>query len=227
VREEYLHSGDNTASVTKGIASTARVIASAALIMISVFFGFVLGTDPIVKMMGVGLAVAVFLDATIVRLVLVPATMKLMGHANWWLPGWLDRILPNLDIEGDSGLPAPVYRAGVEVPAVAAPVPEAAEGDEADEVTEDAPRPEVLVPAASVPEPVFFDIVTADDRDPYLDLVADVEEIYLGMPLELPGFVPFGELLPGPAEPAYASGDDADPDLPWDPPHHPDFARSG
>ena len=112
VREEYLHSGDNTKSVTTGIATTARVIASAALIMISVFFGFVLGTDPIIKMMGVGLAVAVFLDATIVRLVLVPATMKLMGHANWWLPKWLDRILPNLDIEGDSGLPAPVYREG-------------------------------------------------------------------------------------------------------------------
>ena len=112
VREEYLHSGDNTKSVTTGIATTARVIASAALIMISVFFGFVLGTDPIIKMMGVGLAVAVFLDATIVRLVLVPASMRLMGHANWWLPRWLDRILPNLDIEGDSGLPAPVYREG-------------------------------------------------------------------------------------------------------------------
>ncbi len=110
VREEYLRTGDNTRSVTTGIASTARVIASAALIMICVFFGFVLGKDPIVKMMGVGLAVAVFLDATIVRVVLVPATMKLMGHANWWLPKWLDRILPNLDIEGDSGLPAPVYR---------------------------------------------------------------------------------------------------------------------
>ena len=111
IREEYLHTGDNTQSVTTGIASTARVIASAALIMISVFFGFVLGTDPIVKMMGVGLAVAVFFDATIVRLVLVPASMKLMGHANWWLPKWLDRILPNLDIEGGSGLPAPVLRA--------------------------------------------------------------------------------------------------------------------
>ena len=110
VREEYLHSGDNTKSVTTGIATTARVIASAALIMISVFFGFALGTDPIIKMMGVGLAVAVFLDATIVRLVLVPASMKLMGDANWWLPKWLDRILPNLDIEGESGLPDPVYR---------------------------------------------------------------------------------------------------------------------
>jgi RND superfamily putative drug exporter len=112
VREEYLHTRDNAMSVTTGIATTARVIASAALIMISVFFGFVLGEDPIVKMMGLGLAVAVFLDATIVRVVLVPASMKLMGHANWWLPGWLDRILPHLDIEGDSGLPAPAYRDG-------------------------------------------------------------------------------------------------------------------
>ena len=61
-------------------------------------------------MIGVGLAVAVFVDATIVRMVLVPATMKLLGDANWWLPGWLDRLLPHLDIEGTSGLPAPEMR---------------------------------------------------------------------------------------------------------------------
>jgi putative drug exporter of the RND superfamily len=107
VREEYLLTGDNDTSVVHGIASTARVITSAALIMISVFLGFVLGDDPVTKMFGLGLATAIFVDATIVRMVLVPATMKLMGKANWWLPGWLDRLLPTIDIDGESGLPAP------------------------------------------------------------------------------------------------------------------------
>lgn len=107
VREEYLRTGDNDASVIYGIASTARVITSAALIMIAVFLGFVAGSDPITKMFGLGLAVAIFVDVTIVRVVLVPATMKLMGDANWWLPGWLDRLLPRIDIEGETGLPDP------------------------------------------------------------------------------------------------------------------------
>jgi RND superfamily putative drug exporter len=75
------------------------VITSAALIMISVFGAFVLGDDPNGKLFGVGLAVAVLLDATLVRMVLVPATMSLLGRANWWLPAWLDRILPHLDLE--------------------------------------------------------------------------------------------------------------------------------
>jgi RND superfamily putative drug exporter len=104
VREEYLLSRDNTESVATGIATTGRVITSAALIMISVFLSFVLGDNPTVKMVGIGLATAVFVDATIIRMVLVPATMKLLGDANWWLPSWLDRILPNLDIEGESKL---------------------------------------------------------------------------------------------------------------------------
>jgi putative drug exporter of the RND superfamily len=107
VREEYLASGDNDRAVIHGIARTAKVITSAALIMISVFLGFVLGEDPAIKMMGLGLATAIFVDATIVRLVLVPATMKLMGDANWWLPVWLDRLLPTIDIEGEAGLPGP------------------------------------------------------------------------------------------------------------------------
>ncbi len=107
VREEYLATGDNDMSVIHGIASTARVITSAALIMISVFLGFVLGDDPVIKMMGLGLATAIFVDATIVRMVLVPASMKLMGDANWWMPDWLDRLLPTIDIEGESGLPEP------------------------------------------------------------------------------------------------------------------------
>jgi RND superfamily putative drug exporter len=107
VREEYLITGDNDASVIHGIASTARVITSAALIMISVFLGFVLGDDPAIKMVGLGLATAIFVDATIVRMILVPATMKLMGNANWWMPRWLDRLMPNIHIEGEAGLPEP------------------------------------------------------------------------------------------------------------------------
>ncbi len=107
VREEYLETGDNESSVIHGIASTARVITSAALIMISVFLGFVFGADPSIKMVGLGLATAIFIDATVVRMILVPATMKLMGDANWWLPPWLDRILPRVQIEGQSNLPEP------------------------------------------------------------------------------------------------------------------------
>ena len=100
IREEYLATGDNHAAVVRGLSSTARVITSAALIMISVFGAFVLTDDPNGKLFGVGLAVAVLLDATLIRMVLVPATMTLVGRANWWLPGWLDRILPQLDLEG-------------------------------------------------------------------------------------------------------------------------------
>ena len=101
IREEYMATGDNDEAVIRGIASTARVITSAAIIMVAVFLGFVLGEDPTIKMMGLGLAVAILIDATVVRLVLVPATMKLLGDANWWLPAWLDRLLPTVDIEGD------------------------------------------------------------------------------------------------------------------------------
>ncbi len=103
VREEHLATGDNEWSVIRGLAGTARVITSAALIMISVFGGFVLGDDPVLKMLGLGLATAIFVDVTAVRLVLVPASMKLMGEANWWLPAWLDRRLPVIDIDGGTG----------------------------------------------------------------------------------------------------------------------------
>jgi RND superfamily putative drug exporter len=105
VREKYLATGDNDTSVIHGIAGTARVITSAALIMIAVFGGFIFGNDPTIKMFGVGLATAIFVDASIVRMILVPATMKLMGDANWWLPNWLDRVMPTIDIEGEIGLP--------------------------------------------------------------------------------------------------------------------------
>jgi RND superfamily putative drug exporter len=94
MREEYLRTGDNDEAITRGLASTARTITCAALIMVAVFSGFMFGGDPLAKMMGLGLAAAIAIDATIVRLILVPATMTLLGKANWWLPGWLDRALP-------------------------------------------------------------------------------------------------------------------------------------
>jgi uncharacterized membrane protein YdfJ with MMPL/SSD domain len=100
IREEYVATGDNHEAVVTGLSITARVITSAALIMISVFGAFVLGDDPNGKLFGVGLSVAVFLVATLVRMVLVPATVSLPGRANWWLPAWLDRMLPRLDLEG-------------------------------------------------------------------------------------------------------------------------------
>src|SRR5205823_8726479 len=99
VREEYLLSGDNATAVADGLASTARVITAAAAIMISVFLSFVLGDLRVLKLMGLGLATAIFVDATIVRMVLVPATMELLGKANWWIPRWLDRLVPRISVE--------------------------------------------------------------------------------------------------------------------------------
>ncbi len=108
VREEYLRTGDNGYAVVRGIAVTARTISCGAAIMVSVFIGFGSGDDPLLKMLGLGLATAVFLDATLVRLVMVPATMKLLGDANWWLPAWLDRLLPKWDL-GDAGDDVPAH----------------------------------------------------------------------------------------------------------------------
>jgi RND superfamily putative drug exporter len=110
IREDWLATGDARGSVVRGLASTGRVITSAAAIMIAVFIGFGLDPNVTVKMMGVGMAVAVLIDATVVRLVLVPATMSLLGRANWYLPRWLDRVLPHLDVEGHE--PAVPARAG-------------------------------------------------------------------------------------------------------------------
>ncbi len=100
MREEYLRTGDNATAVADGLATTARVITAAAAIMVFVFGSFLLETDRQIKLFGLGLAVAVLLDATVVRMVLVPATMELLGSRNWWLPRWLDRLLPDVDVEG-------------------------------------------------------------------------------------------------------------------------------
>ncbi len=113
VREEYLRTGDNATAVADGLAATAKVITAAALIMTAVFGAFILDPQIFLKIIGIGMAAAVVIDATIIRLVLVPATMELLGDKNWWMPAWLDRIIPTLDIEGthtvatESAVPQP------------------------------------------------------------------------------------------------------------------------
>jgi RND superfamily putative drug exporter len=114
IREEYERTGDNTESVARGMAGTGRVITSGALIMIAVFLAFVASPVPSLKMLGLGLATAILVDATLVRMVLVPSTMALLGKANWWLPGWLDRILPHLSVEGDTRDSQPQEEAAVD-----------------------------------------------------------------------------------------------------------------
>jgi RND superfamily putative drug exporter len=106
IREEYDRTHDNATAVANGVAVTARVITAAAAIMVCVFGSFVFGPDRALQLFGLGLAVAVLIDATVVRLVLVPATMELLGDRNWWLPRWLDRILPRVQVEASSDLDA-------------------------------------------------------------------------------------------------------------------------
>jgi RND superfamily putative drug exporter len=100
IREGWTATLDNHASVASGLAATARVITCAALIMASVFLSFLLSTNVVVKMLALGLGVSVLIDATVIRLIVVPATMFLLGRYNWWIPRWLDRILPHLEPEG-------------------------------------------------------------------------------------------------------------------------------
>lgn len=99
MQEEWVRTGDNLTSIRRGLAGSGRVVVIAALIMSSVFLAFVPSTDAIIKLFGVALASAVIIDAFVVRLVLVPSLMSMFGKANWWLPGWLDRILPKVKIE--------------------------------------------------------------------------------------------------------------------------------
>jgi len=107
VREEFLARGDTAKAVTEGLARTARVITAAALIMVAVFGAFALSPDVSLKLIGLGLAAAILVDATVVRMVLVPAVMQILGDRNWWLPRWLDRIIPEGGLEGRAPAPAP------------------------------------------------------------------------------------------------------------------------
>jgi RND superfamily putative drug exporter len=106
IREEYLHTGNNRVAVADGLAATARVITAAAAIMVFVFGVFIFDPNVFIKQIGLGLTAAVLIDATVVRMVLVPATMELLGNANWWMPRWLDRLLPKIHIEGESAVEA-------------------------------------------------------------------------------------------------------------------------
>ncbi|GAA2994645.1 MMPL family transporter [Streptomyces drozdowiczii] len=107
VHEAWLRTRDSRDAVAHGLEITARVITCAALIMVSVFAAFVLSDEIVVKMLGLGLAVSVLIDATVVRLLLVPAVMTLLGRGAWWAPRWLDRVLPHIDTEGVSEAPSP------------------------------------------------------------------------------------------------------------------------
>ncbi|MBC9715424.1 MMPL family transporter [Streptomyces sp. TRM66268-LWL] len=101
MREAYVHGSSPAEAITKGFTLGGRVVAAAAVIMISVFSGFILESDDMVKTMGFGLAIAVLFDAFVVRMAIVPAVLALLGHKAWWLPKWLNRILPNVDVEGE------------------------------------------------------------------------------------------------------------------------------
>jgi putative drug exporter of the RND superfamily len=107
VHEAWLATGDAHRSVAIGIGATARVITTAALIMIAVFTSFVLNPDPTVKMLAIGMAFAVLMDASLVRMILVPAVMSLLGAHAWWLPRWLQPVVPNLQLESAVAVPEP------------------------------------------------------------------------------------------------------------------------
>jgi RND superfamily putative drug exporter len=118
IREEWLDSGDNATAVADGLAATARLITAAAAIMVCVFGSFVLSDVRPLKIIGLGLATAVLVDATLVRMVLVPSTMELLGRVNWWFPRWLDRAVPHLAPE-DEPSPALLAAAADDAPATA------------------------------------------------------------------------------------------------------------
>lgn len=99
IREEFLRHGDTHRAIAHGLAKTARVITAAAAIMVVVFLAFLTDNQVFLKLIGIGLATAILVDATIVRMVLVPAVMQLLGSRNWWIPRWLERTLPSLDLE--------------------------------------------------------------------------------------------------------------------------------
>jgi RND superfamily putative drug exporter len=111
MREAWLRTGENHRAILEGLAGTGRVITAAAAIMIAVFAAFVPSPDIVLKVIGVGMASAILIDATVVRLLLVPAVMHLLGRANWWLPAWLGRLLPQLHIEGRPEVHLPAQRA--------------------------------------------------------------------------------------------------------------------
>ncbi|MBK3570637.1 MMPL family transporter [Streptomyces sp. MBT62] len=118
MREAYVHGDRPAQAIATGFRYSARVVVAAALIMMAVFSGFIGAGESMIKMIGFGLAAAVLLDAFVVRMAIVPAVLALLGRAAWWLPGWLDRLLPNIDVEGEA-----LTRREPAAPAVPEPVP--------------------------------------------------------------------------------------------------------
>jgi RND superfamily putative drug exporter len=110
MRESWLRTRDNERAVLEGLAATGRVITAAAAIMVAVFAAFVPSPDVVLKVIGIGMASAIFIDATVVRLLLVPAVMHVLGRANWWMPAWLSRRLPQLHVEGRPEIHLPGQR---------------------------------------------------------------------------------------------------------------------
>jgi RND superfamily putative drug exporter len=155
IGEVYRDKDDNRIAVIHGLASSARVITSAALIMVSVFTSFVLNGDPTVKQFGVGLAVAIAVDATIVRCLLVPAAMVLLGRSNWWFPGWLERHVPAIGLESEDSLPEPAMAGGAPPPEATprAPEPAPPAPEPAPEPTPPGPEPPAPAPPEPEPEP--------------------------------------------------------------------------
>ena len=106
MHEEWMNTDDNRKAVRRGLAGSGRVVAIAAAIMTSVFGAFILGNDATIKLFGVALSSAVLFDAFVVRLILIPSVMTIFGEANWWLPGWLGRLLPHISVESEHDVEA-------------------------------------------------------------------------------------------------------------------------
>ncbi len=123
IREEYVKSGDNATAVRRGLAATGKTITAAALIMILVFGSFILGGLLVIKQFGLGLAAGILMDAILIRMAIVPSLMFLIGKANWWFPGWLDRILPHVSVDPELELDRPEGPGGPAAPAEPEPVP--------------------------------------------------------------------------------------------------------
>jgi RND superfamily putative drug exporter len=153
VHEVWARTGDAHRSVAIGIGSTARVITTAAAIMVVVFSSFVLDSDPTIKMLAVGMAVAVLIDASLVRMILVPALMSILDRRAWWLPAWLDRIIPDLKLEGGEESEPTRARVPAAASASATATPTGHDGADAGAVDRGAAEPPPAEQPPAVPTP--------------------------------------------------------------------------
>jgi RND superfamily putative drug exporter len=159
VHEAWIETGDPHRAVAVGIGATARVITTAAAIMVVVFASFVLSTDPTVKMLAIGMAFAVLIDASLVRMILVPSIMALLDARAWWMPRWMEPIVPHLQLEGST---EPAASAAPAAPAAPAPA-DAAQTTAATDTEAETVTAAATEPAAAVAEPAEAE--TAPERD--------------------------------------------------------------